>query len=280
MKILTIGSEGAGKTVFLTMLTSYMSGQSCPLPIYVETIKAAEKIDGFKQTLNSGDWPLSNLEGDPHEIFTFRLGGPKGRRIHLWDFPGQLFRKSMLNPTAPDPLGYLKKLRETIEEAHMLIYQLDMGKLLNAGASTKATEDAWLFMEFLTNPKWKNRQRLVVVTKADLYRGLIDQAGGDLRELIKKAWPDSIVPCPLTSGSFPDVDFFAVTSVKAKRNSDGRDPPTIPKVPLESEGFEPLVERILSGLDGAWWTETKNASLMVQRCLEQALTVVVNLVTW
>ena len=269
MKILTIGPEGAGKTVFLTMLTSYMSGKSCPLPIHVETFKAAEKIEGFKRILKNGEWPDRNLEAEPHEIFTFRLGGPKGRKIHLWDFPGERFRKNTINPTAPDPAGHLKRLRETIEEAHMLIYLLDLSELITADASTKATEDAWLFREFLTNSKWKNRQRLVVVTKADLYRGLIEKADGDLRKMIIDAWPEGIIACPLNADAFPKVDFFAVTSVTVKNViGDDRIPRPMPKSPLESEGFEPLVKRILEGLSGGWWTRFKNLKLKGQRGLK------------
>lgn len=279
MKILTIGPEGAGKTVFLTMLTGYMSGKSCPLPIHVDTFKAAEKIESFKRTLKSGDWPPRNFEGTPHEIFTFRLGGQDGKIIHLWDFPGEHFRKSTIDPSTPDKSGHLKRLRETIEEAHMLIYLLDMGELINADASTKATEDAWLFREFLTNSKWKNRQRLVVVSKADLYRGLIDQAGGDLRQMIIDAWPESVVACPLTAGSFPEVDFFAVTSVKVKNVIDkDRGPLPFPKAPLRSEGFEPLVKRILEGLDGGCWTEIKNALLVAQREMERGSSAMVELI--
>lgn len=268
MKILTIGPEGAGKTVFLTMLTSYMSGKSCPQPIHVEKFAGAKKIEGFKRILKNGEWPDRNLEAEPQEIFTFCLGGPKRRKIHLWDFPGERFRKNTINPTAPDPAGHLKRLRETIEEAHILIYLLDLSELITADASTKATEDAWLFREFLTNSKWKNRQRLVVVTKADLYRGLIDEAGGDLRKMIIDAWPEGIVACPLNADAFPKVDFFAVTSVKVK-NVIGEDriPRPMPKSPLESEGFEPLVKRILEGLSGGWMTTVKNALLFGQRGL-------------
>jgi PLAT/LH2 domain len=278
MKILSIGPEGAGKTVFLTMLTGYMSDRSRPLPIHVETFQAAEKIEGFKETLKSGDWPPSNIEGDPHEIFTFRLGSAKGKRIHLWDFPGQHFRKSTIDPTTPDPLGHLKRLRETIEEAHILIYLLDMGGLLNPGKDKKVTEDAWLFREFLTNSKWKNRQRLVVVTKADRYRGLLAQAGEDPRRMIVDAWPDGIVACPLTPDSFPDVDFFAITSVKVK-NVIGEDrvPYWIPSNPLESEGFEPLLKRIFEGLKGGWWTKTKNAVLVGQRGVKKGTKAIVSL---
>jgi hypothetical protein len=250
------------------MLTGYMSGKSCPLPIHVETFKAAEKIEGFKRTLKSGDWPPRNFEGTPHEIFTFRLGGPKGRKIHLWDFPGEHFRQEIIAPNAIDQQGHRKRLFKLCEEAHMLIYLLDLSELMTADASTKATEDAWLFREFLTNSKWKNRQRLVVVTKADLYRGLIDKAGGDLRKMIIDEWPEGIIACPLNADAFPKVDFFAVTSVKVK-NVIGEDriPRPMPKSPLESEGFEPLVKRILEGLSGGWMTTVKNALLFGQRGL-------------
>jgi hypothetical protein len=272
MKILTIGPEGAGKTVFLTMLTGYMTGKSCPLPIHVETFEAANKIQGFIRTLKSGEWPPRNFEGTPHEIFTFRLGGLNGRKIHLWDFPGEHFRKSTIDPNTPDPTGHLKRLREAIEEAHMLIYLLDLSELITADASPKGTEDAWLFREFLTNSKWKIRQRLVVVTKADLYRGLIDRAGGDIRKMIIDAWPEVIVACPLTEDAFPNVDFFAVTSVKVKNFiGDDRIPRQMPKSPLESEGLEPLVKRILEGLSGGWMTEAQNALLFGQRELENGL---------
>ncbi len=121
MKILTIGPMNAGKTVFLAMITTYASRKESPVPIHIESFEAAEKIDEIMKRLNRGKWPLRNFEGAPQEIFTFRLGSVKGKKIQFWDFPGEHFKKSLIDPNSPDVGGHLKKLRETIEEAHMLI---------------------------------------------------------------------------------------------------------------------------------------------------------------
>ena len=272
MKILTLGPENAGKTVFLTMLVSYMSSKHRKLPIHVEEIQAAVKINNNLKGLKSGEWPVRNFKGSPHEIFTFRLGSPQGKRIHLWDFPGEHFRNLVIEPDGVDPDGHIKKLREMSEEAHLLIYLLDLDHMVRGDASPRAMEDALLFREFLTNPRWEKRQRLVVITKADLFRGLINEANKDLRKVVNNVWPDDVVACPLTPGSFPKVDFFAVTSVKSK-SEVGKDRKIHrkPKTPLQSDGFDQMVERILSGLDKAWWTSIQNGMLIGGRTIERTI---------
>jgi hypothetical protein len=272
MKILTLGNESAGKTVFLTMLVRYMSSKHRKLPIHVEEVQAALKINDNLKILKSGDWPLRHFVGTPHEIFTFRLGSPKGKKIHLWDFPGEHFRQLVIAPDGLDPDGHIKRLREMSEEAHQLIYLLDLGNMVKGDASPRAMEDALLFREFLTNPHWEKRQRLVVITKADLYRGLIKEANGDLRKVINDVWPDAVVACPLTPGAFPKVDFFAVTSVKSK-SEGGKDRKIHrrPEIPLQSEGFDQMVERVLSGLDKAWWTSLQNGGLITRRTINRTI---------
>jgi hypothetical protein len=157
------------------------------------------------------------------------------------------------------------------EEAHLLIYLLDLKHMGTGYASPRAREDALLFRKFLTNPRWKKRQRLVVITKADLFHGLIQEAGKDLRKVIKDVWPDGVLACPLTPGAFPKVDFFAVTSVKSKIEiGKGGKILRKPITPLQSDGFDQMVERILSGLDKAWWTKIKNAMLSGERAIARA----------
>lgn len=272
MKILTLGSENVGKTVFLTMLVRYMSSSDRKLPIHVEEGQVALKINDNLKILKSGEWPFHNIQNTPHEIFSFRLGSPKGKRIHLWDFPGEHFRNLVIEPDGVDPFGHIKKLREMSEEAHMLIYLLDLEHMVRGDASPRAMEDALLFREFLTNPRWKKRQRLVVITKADRFHGLIQEAGNDLRKVIKDVWPDGVLACPLTPGAFPKVDFFAVTSVKSKivRDKDGNVSPR-PITPLQSDGFKQMVERILSGLDKAWWTRIQNTILSGERIIVRVI---------
>lgn len=274
MKILTLGSEKVGKTVFLTMLVRYMSSSDRKLPIHVEEVQAALKINDNLRILESGDWPFPNVQRTPHEIFTFRLGCPKGKRIHLWDFPGEHFRNLVIEPDGVDPDGHIKKLREMSEEAHLLIYLLDLEHMVRGHANPRAMEDALLFREFLTNPRWKKRQRLVVITKADLFSGLIQEAGNDLRKVIKDVWPHGVLACPLTPGAFPKVDFFAVTSVKSEIDI-GKDGKGLrwPITPLQSDGFEQMVERILSGLDKAWWTRIQNTILSGERTIERTITI-------
>jgi GTPase SAR1 family protein len=272
MKILTLGNENSGKTVFLTMLVRYMSSKQRKLPIHVENVQAAVKINDNLKVLKSGDWPFRHFEGSPHEIFTFRLGSLEGKRIQLWDFPGESFRKLVTKPDGDDHGGHIKNLRETSEEAHLLIYLLDLEHMVMGDACPRAVEDALLFREFLTNPRWKKRQRLVVITKADLFRGLIEEAKDDLRKVIKDVWPDDVVACPLTPGAFPNIDFFPVTSVKSKSEvGKDRKVQRRPRTPLQSEGFDHLVERILSGLDKAWWTRVQNGMLSGGRTIERTI---------
>jgi hypothetical protein len=260
MKILNIGPKNAGKTVFLARITNYATRQDSPVPIHIESFAAAAKIEEIMKRLENGEWPLRNFEGSPQEIFTFRLGSHTGKKIQFWDFPGEDYKKCMTDPTAKDLSGDLKKLRETIEEAHMLIYLLDLDDLLKGN-----TDNTWLFRDFLINSKWKNHQRIVVLTKADRYSGHINQANGNIKKVVMDAWPQGAIACPFISNSFPEIDFFAVTCVKTENRIKNGQPKWMPKPPLESEGLDPFLQRVHLGLTGEWKTNTRNAVLNVKR---------------
>lgn len=271
MKILTLGREATGKTVFISMLTDYLTGKNSDLNIHVDGLEIAKTLDSNLQTLKKGEWPNKHNQGQPQKMLTFNLGKVNGRKIHFWDFPGEHFKKSVLDPTAPDPDGHLKKLRETIDDAHILIYLLDLGGFLNE--NDEMVENTWLFREFLTNKKWKSRKRIVVLSKSDLYSGLIEAADGDVKQVIIDNWPDGIVACPMTMESHAKVGFFAVSSIEVKSKKVNGVNQWMPDSPLKSEGMEVLAEKILDGMKGAWWTATRNTARSLTKKSGEAVVV-------
>jgi energy-coupling factor transporter ATP-binding protein EcfA2 len=249
MKISVIGQEGAGKTVFLAMLNYYAAQESSGMVFDSENIESSMYIAQTLEVLGKQKWPMSTLQGSMR-VLKWRLGmrGKKSHQIKTLDPAGQDIKKILLNDDLKDLEEHLQPLRKDIEDSDKLIYLLDMSSLIESGDSETDVTNAWLLRAFLKRPEWCSKQRILVISKADKYKGLIEKADGDLKKMIANHWPPAISSPDVLLSQLKKIECFAVTSVKAITHiSDEGNPVLKPMIPLESDGFKSLIEYILLG---------------------------------
>lgn len=251
MNVFVIGSEGAGKTVFVTMLSRFMVSRPKNLVFGPVDFESSNYVAKTMDLLERRRWPRSNPEGEL-TILKWKFGR-KGKKLHqisLFDYSGQDMRKALLADDTEKLQGRPKELRKEIDNSAVLVYLLDMGGLVGGASLTDANENAWLLCAFMTRPAWCKKERLLVVTKADLYAGMISEAGGDLRKMIADHWPAVYNPDEFLSQQ-EKVEVLALTSVHVTTTLDGEGSPVrVPRFPLESDGFPELVEQLSALVSG------------------------------
>lgn len=246
MNIFVIGPEGSGKTVFLTMLSRYIADRDKDLVFQPLDFETGQYVANTLDLLERGKWPKSNPQED-FKTLRWHFGKLDGElhNVTMFDYSGQDMRSVLLTEDVKKLQGQPMELRKKIDESDLLLYLLDMDGLIGSASLGGANENSWLLKTFLTRPGWVDKRRILVVTKADLYSGMIDEAGGDLQVMIEHHCPPTCRPS-LSRLKQGKIEFFALTSVgvTTELNDDGN-PERKPAVPLVSEGFEELVDAML-----------------------------------
>jgi hypothetical protein len=249
MKIFIIGPEGAGKTVFLAMLSHHMAMASSEVVFEPANYDSANYVARTLELLDCQKWPNSNRQGE-FRVFRWRLGrkGESPHEINLFDYSGQDMRSVLLEEDPEKLRDRSKELRKEIDDSDLLIYLLDMGGFIGSGGLTEANENGWLLQTFVKRQKWHSKRRILVVTKADVYAGMISEADGDLKKMIERHWP-KVYNVDEFLRELKGIECFALTGVivTTELDDDGN-PVRKPRIPLQSDGFGPLVEGILSGI--------------------------------
>lgn len=256
--VFIIGPEGAGKTVFLAALSRFADAHSDEIVFEPIDFGSSQYVANSLQLLDCGKWPKSNPLGDL-KTFKWKIGKVDGPmyEISLFDYSGQDMRSTLLEDDAEKLEGRPRGLREEIDHADLLIYLLDVDGLLGGGSLLETNENCWLLRAFLTRPSWMDTHRILVLTKADLYTELIEEAGGDIRAAIGRQLSGSVGGTAL-SRQLGTVKCLSLTSVKTRTKLvDDSQPVREPTVPIESEGFEPLIQAILAALEAAETGETQ-----------------------
>lgn len=250
MKIFVIGPEGAGKTVFLAMLSNHMAKVSSEVVFEPMDYESTQYVAGALDLLECQKWPKSNPQGEIR-VLRWRFGrkGKSPHQINLFDYSGQDMRSVLLEDDPKKLQGRSSELRMEIDDSDMLIYLLDMDGFIGSGVLMEANENAWLLHTFLKRPKWCGKRRILVVTKADIYAGMISDAGGDTKTMIGQHWP-KVYNADEFLSQRKKIECFALTSVMVSTELDKEGKPVRkPRIPLQSMGFEELIEGILSGME-------------------------------
>jgi len=234
VKIFVIGAEGSGKTIFLAMLSRYLHQNHDKIVLEPADFKTSQYVVEVQHTLAQGQWPESTRIGQSIVLkWTFQLAGHSKHDLTMYDSAGQDLRMLMLTEDLEDlsaqdkaalaaakssPDSHLGSLRDQIHSADALVYLLDLESLLETSDARVQNEHCWLLKAFLSHPKWKNKKRIVLLTKKDKYGALLQESRGDVRECIRKHLPEFYsVGHHL---DHRDVEFAAISSVATETMID------------------------------------------------------------
>ena len=123
-----IGPEGAGKTVFVTMLSHYVSTQRKDLILEPLDYSSAQYLTRAQQSLHQGEWPSSNRQGEIRVLkWRFHTKEGTGREIFMIDTSGQDLRHILLHDLPTQLTPDQQMIRQEVDQADVLIYLLDVG---------------------------------------------------------------------------------------------------------------------------------------------------------
>jgi len=250
MRIFIIGPEGAGKTVFLAMLSHYVATQRKDLILEPIDYASAEYVTRAQQALHLGEWPPSTRQGELRLLrWNFGTSAASLSEMQMLDSAGQDLRQILLEDETFRLTPGQQTIRQMMDQSDFFIYLLDLGSLLATQDMLALTENAWLFKTFLTRPEWQQKKRVTVVSKADIYREALAAQQGDVKSLIKQCIPPHLSLSHLIDEA-KHLDYLPLTCVvtTTELDMDGN-PIRRPVVPLVSEGFDRILAVIvLSGI--------------------------------
>ena len=249
MRIFIIGPEGAGKTVFLAMLSHYVATERKDLILEPLDYASAEYVTRAQQALHLGEWPPSTRQGELRLLrWNFGTSAAALTEMQMLDSAGQDLRHILLEDQAAILTPDQQAIRQMMDQSDFLIYLLDLGSLLGTQDMLALTENTWLFKTFMTRPEWQGKKRVVVVSKADIYREALAAHRGDVRKLIKHCLPPHLSLSHLMDAK-SQISYLVLTSVvtTTEIGEDGN-PLRKPGVPLRSKGFEVMLPIMLSSV--------------------------------
>lgn len=241
-----IGPEGAGKTVFLAMLSRYIETKATDLVLKPSDFASSDYIATAIADLDRGDWPRRNYQGDM-QLLKWQFG--KGTNLHDLE---------MLDSAGEDLRDILKgdddsqALKQSLDSADVLIFMLDLEGFLGTRDFRVQNENAWLLNAFLSNQTWSRKKRIVVASKADLFKPMLDEADGNVKIAIQRVLAD-MPNVKQTTAANDEVPYLAISSIKTttKIGVDGT-PLRIPMSPIECGDFGPVVEQLRDILMSKW----------------------------
>ena len=277
MRTSIIGPEGSGKTVLIAMLSRYVATARTELVLEPLDYLSSQYVVDALNSLEKGDWPPSTREGVP-KVVKWRFGhrAKAAHEIELMDSAGQDLRRILLEDMVDSLTADQKETRKALDGSKVLIYVIDLGGFLGTRELGVLNENAWLLKTFLTRREWRSKQRMVVLSKAELYEDMLatpsdtkDEASR-IRELVKRHLPKNYTLDHLVDEA-TDVGYHAVTSVATKTTVDSEGSPIwTPRIPLESFGMGRLVDALVIGLTSDFQRSLKRVRIklrtVVLRC--------------
>ena len=234
MKIALIGSEAAGKTTFLAMLSEYCRiNPNAPIQMRAITADTNRYVASRLGILQRGEWPEGTKIGDFKQL-RWHISLPRRKttaELHVCDFSGQRFRQLFTSDYHLSSMDKLsedhKQILDYIVDADLVIMLVDFS-MFTGQLSAEILADNRFMVEVLFSPWLSHKQRFLLATKADLHpRNL------DVRELVQK----HVGPCP------PEVFCSKVTAVTTEQRA-GETPSRVPATPLVSEYMDVVCAKI------------------------------------
>lgn len=244
MKVFVIGPQGAGKTVFATMLNDYANQNTQgALKFRAADIATKKYLSKELEELRKGDWPRSNTEG---------------KMVSLnwkWDINGQTSDICLTDPSGQDITKELcgessaLQIVNNIQGADLLILLVDLFGH-QKGNKEKKIENGWIVEHVLMNLT-DNQYLIFAVTKADMLTGSLPRHKWASRDAVLQLTQSMMADFNLMGYQArlnrPNCQVLAFSSVATTENrvQDGK-LVRLPKSPLASEGIDMVVHAVLN----------------------------------
>ncbi|MEI6393379.1 MAG: hypothetical protein WCT12_20020 [Verrucomicrobiota bacterium] len=178
-----VGTEGAGKTVLLTVLANKLADTKNPT--YLECLN--RQANRFKnenwEALCKPDWPAGSPEGW-HFDLQFCLHSEQGATYPLraLDFSGQNFRKlfanEQINQNRDQLPENLRSLADYLQSAHIVIVLVNLTDFMDRPDAATRSDNEWALKFCLDYLKSQRRRVCIALSQADRYRSTIASLGG------------------------------------------------------------------------------------------------------
>lgn len=254
--IAIVGTQGAGKTVFVTCLAKYVQQGGKGIILDPQNAKTQIYIEGVWATLQGGDWPRGTPAGLLQSLdWHLTLPNSEPLDIRLFDPAGEDVLQLMADGAALTEIPpHLAPLASAIVTADIVILLVNLADVLGApnDAHRIVSELVIKFVLDVIDRRVGPKQTALVFTQADQHHELIG-ANVALASVAQKHLP----LVHQTLGTRPWCQLFAVaavfhTKVVVDANGLAR---RVPAPGFQSHGFDPLLVWIKSRATELYYRE-------------------------
>ena len=225
--IAIVGTEGSGKTVFITVLAKHYSNAGERDIFFNPLGKTIRFVENAWNRLQAGQWPEQTISG---EVFTYewecRFGQGDSFQLKLVDCAGQDLRR-IFSDEVPEQL---RPLAEYVQSAQVVLFLLNLGDFVGVRDANQVTENIYALKNAMDTLKASGKEAALVLTQTDLYEHLLKQHSSWL-EVVRMTPPLGLLwGAHLRDGSVPLFPVSAVVETTVASQPDGR----VRRVPAES----------------------------------------------
>lgn len=254
-RVMIIGTEGVGKTVFVAALAKHLESQpEEQVFLDPQSVITQQYIDEIWERLQRGENVSHTLRGTLPELhwkLRFDRGTPAD--VLMIDPAGHAVRELFgSNQDSKRPIDdHLQALLDACGKADIVLVLVDLQNYIGVSRRSHANANELVLkfaMDFLAASA--KRRCALVFTKTDLYREELNEAGS--WDAVAKRRIPKLFGSHLTNG----VSVFGVAAINKTRVVHDNEQSYLAPVPgFQSEGFEDVVAWLQTNITQLQWHE-------------------------